>query len=447
MKNKKNFFLLNFLTFFLFFFSIFFFFYGFIYEENAAGAGGFKGDFGNSWITLQTFLNNDIFKAIKTSAASVSDQGKYISSRPPLIWILNKFLNPFTDNKIDFLRSIFLFSLTAPILFYLCLKIKFPNVNKGKLILLSSTILLSPYFRTSSYWGLEENYGIIFILISYLSFNTYLKEKKICFVKYLKLFILTFLSSLCVYLDQKLLIIPLYFFFKIFFSKESNFLKLSTILFYFIFALPYVYLIILWGNIIPTADSLTRGTGVIFHFSHVGFSLTIIGFYLIPFFLFKEESVKYLLKSYLKNNKSLLFLLFTIFYFFISFFYDNYQYIQYSHLGKGIVHKLSVIIFSDLRFQKFFVYVSFFFFYFIVTIFLNRKVNESLIIFYFIFTSIFIHPLQQEYFDPLLLIMFFIFFNFKLTFYYKNIFILYFYHLFFLLIAKSYYLKSLPFIF
>jgi DNA modification methylase len=50
-------------------------------------------------------------------------------------------------------------------------------------------------------------------------------------------------------------------------------------------------------------------------------------------------------------------------------------------LGKGFVHKLSVIIFSDLRFQKFFVYVSFIFFYFIVSIFLNRKVNESLIIF------------------------------------------------------------------
>ena len=447
MKNKKNFLLINIFTFFLFFFSIFFFFYGFVYEENAAGAGGFKGDFSNSWITLQTFLNNDIFTAIKTSAASASEQGKYISSRPPLIWILNKFLNPFTGNKTDFLRSIFLFSLTAPILFYFCLKIKFPNVNKGKLILLSSTILLSPYFRTSSYWGLEENYGIIFTLVSYLSFNTYLNEKKIFFIKYFKLFILTFLSSLCVYLDQKLLIIPLYFFFKIIFSKELNYLKLLTILFYFIFALPYVYLIILWGNVIPTADSLTRGTGVIFHLSHVGFSLTIIGFYLIPLFLFKQESIKYLLNSYIKNYKSLFFLLFIIFYFFISFFFDNYQYVQYSHLGKGFVHKLSVIIFSDLRFQKFFVYVSFIFFYFIVSIFLNRKVNESLIIFYFIFTSIFIHPLQQEYFDPLLLIMFFIFFNFKLSFYYKNIFMLYFYLLFFLFIAKSYYLKSFPFIF
>jgi hypothetical protein len=447
MKNKKNFFFINFFAFTLFLFSIFFFFYGFIYEENAAGAGGFEGDFGNSWITLQTFLNNDIFTAIKTSAASVSDQGKYISSRPPLIWILNKFLNPFTYSKINFLRSIFLFSLVAPFLFYYCLKIKFPHIDRRKLILLSSIILLSPYFRTSSYWGLEENYGIIFTLISYISFDIYLNEKKIFFIKYFKLFILSLLSSLCVYFDQKLLIVPLYFFFKIIFSKDNNFLKLSMILFYFIFSLPFVYLIILWGNVMPTADSLTRGTGVIFNLSHVGFSITMIGFYFIPLFLFKAESIKYLLNSYLKNNKNLLFLLFIIFYFLISFVYDNYQFIQYSHLGKGIIHKLSLIIFSDLRFQKFFVYINFIFFYFIVILFLNRSLNESLIIFYFIFTSIFIHPLQQEYFDPLLLIIFFIFFNYKLKFNYKNIFILYFYFLIFLLIAKSYYSKSFPFIF
>jgi hypothetical protein len=306
MKIKKYFFFINFFTFFLIAFSVFFFIYGFINEENAAGAGGFKGDFANSWITLQTFLDNDIFTAIKTSAASSSDQGKYISSRPPLIWILNKFLNPLTGNKIDYLRSIFLFSLTAPVLFYYCLKIKFPNVDSDKLILLSSILLLSPYFRTSSYWGLEENYGIIFTLISYLYFNEYLKEKKFTFIKYFKLFILTFLSSLCVYFDQKLLIIPLYFFIKIIFSKDFNSLKLSMILFYFIFALPFIYLIILWENIIPTADSLTRGAGTIFHLSHVGFSLTMIGFYLIPIFLFKEKSLKYFINSYLKDNKNLL---------------------------------------------------------------------------------------------------------------------------------------------
>jgi hypothetical protein len=360
---------------------------------------------------------------------------------------VNKFLNPFTDNKINYLRSVFLFSLIAPVLFYYCLKTKFPNVARDKLILLSSIILLSPYFRTSSYWGLEENYGIVFTLISYLSFNEYLKEKKFILLKYFKLFILTLLSSLCVYFDQKLLIIPLYFFVKIIFSKDSSFLKLSTILLYFIFALPFLYLIILWRNIIPTADSLTRGVGEIFHLSHVGFSLTMIGFYLIPFFLFKGKKIKYLLNSYLKDNINLLFLLFIIFFFFLTYSYDNYQNIQYSHLGKGIIHKLSIIIFSDLKLQKLFVYVNFIFFYFIVTLFLNRNLNESLIILYFILTSIFIHPLQQEYFDPLLLIIFFIFFNLKLKFYYKNIFILYFYFLFFLLITKLYYLKSLPFAF
>ena len=65
MKNKKYLNNLQNLSFVLIFISLTFFFYGFVTEENSAGAGGFNGDFGNSWITLQTFLNNDVLSAIK----------------------------------------------------------------------------------------------------------------------------------------------------------------------------------------------------------------------------------------------------------------------------------------------------------------------------------------------------------------------------------------------
>ena len=125
MKNKKNVYLLKNISFFLIFFSLFFFIYGFLNEENSAGAGGFDGDFGNSWITLQTFLNNDLLTAIKTSGVTVFEEKRYISSRPPLIWILNKFINPFTANQTEWIRSIFFLSLIAPVLFYYCLKLKF----------------------------------------------------------------------------------------------------------------------------------------------------------------------------------------------------------------------------------------------------------------------------------------------------------------------------------
>ena len=439
MRNHKKISIDKFLSIFLILFSVIFFFYGFISEENSAGAGGFNGDFSNSWNNLQTFLNNDLLTAINSSGDALDGQRKYISSRPPLIWILNKFLNPFTDNQIDWLRSIFFFSLLAPLLFYYCLKIKFKNTDNYKLILLSSTILLSPYFRTSSYWGLEENYGVVCILITYIFLHIYYKEKKLSFVKFFKLFGLVLSSSLCVYFDQKLVIIPLFIFLKIFFSNEKKILKLILIIFYSILAIPFLYLIVLWKNIIPTGDSLTREIGYNLHFSHLGFSLTIIGFYLIPLFFFKDEGTKNIFFSYFREKNNLKITILFLIYLFLSFFFDDYQNSKYPLLGKGVIHKLSLILFSDILFQKIFVYLNFLLFFFITVLFLNKNLLDSLIIFFFLITSIFVYPLLQEYYDPIVLIIAFTFFSTKLNINYKNIFILYFYLLFFLVSAKIYY--------
>ena len=107
MTNKKKQIYLKIFSIFLIFLLIIFFFYGYIFEENSAGAGGYEGDFSNVWITLQTFLNNDTLTAIKYSGkVFIEEEVKYISSRPPLIYLLNKFFNPFTDSKINYIRKI-----------------------------------------------------------------------------------------------------------------------------------------------------------------------------------------------------------------------------------------------------------------------------------------------------------------------------------------------------
>ena len=109
----------KFFSFILIFLSISSFFFGFIYGENSAGAGTLNNDFQNVWKNLQTFLNNDLNRAIKFTTDV--DRDHYISSRTPLIYILNSLFNPFVETKMDFVRSIFVFSLTIPILFYFCL--------------------------------------------------------------------------------------------------------------------------------------------------------------------------------------------------------------------------------------------------------------------------------------------------------------------------------------
>jgi hypothetical protein len=277
------------------------------------------------------------------------------------------------------------------------------------------------------------------ILISYIFLHIYYKQKKISFIKFFKLFGLALSSSLCVYFDQKLVIIPLLIFLKIFLSSEKKILKLILTFFYSILAIPFLYLIVLWKNIIPTGDSLVREIGFNLYFSHIGFSLTMIGFYLITFFFFKDEDIKNIFFSYFKEKKKFKIIILFLIYLLLSFFFDDYQNSKYPLLGKGIIHKLSLILFSDVLLQKIFVYLNFLIFFFITVLFLNKNLLDSLIIYFFLIISILIYPLLQEYYDPLILILIFTFFSTKLNINYKNIFILYFYLLFFLITAKIYY--------
>ena len=107
---------------------------------------------------------------------------------------------------------------------------------------LSSTILLSPYFRTTAFWGLQENYAFFFLFLTFISMS-FLKEinNELSIKDYAQIIIITFLSSACFYFDQKLIIIPSICFFKIILSNNKIKLKFFTIICYLIFSLPYIY--------------------------------------------------------------------------------------------------------------------------------------------------------------------------------------------------------------
>ena len=158
------------------------FFLGFYFDENSAGAGGLFGDFSLNWGNLQIFLNNDLLTAINYTDGADPDN-VYNSSRPPLVYILHKLFNPFLETQISFRRSVFILSLSGPILFYLCLKQKFKKEDNLLLALIASTIFLSPYFRTSAYWGYTENFTFIAMLLSYYFLHNFLGDKKIIYLK------------------------------------------------------------------------------------------------------------------------------------------------------------------------------------------------------------------------------------------------------------------------
>ena len=258
MEIKNNY---KYLSFILIFLSSFSFFLGFYLDENSAGAGSYLGDWTFLWPNLQLFINNDLYTAI--------NHENFLTNRTPLLYILHASLNPFVDDEIAYRKSVFFISFVVPILFYFCLKQKFKQKDNLLLILITSTIFLSPYFRTSSFWGLEENYGLICLLLTYLFLNFFLENNNEYNYKiYFQLFFLIFFSSLCVYFDQKLIIIPIISFLTIIISKKIIRLKLFTICLYIVFSIPYIYLITLWGGIFPTNLTVSRNLGNLFFLEH-----------------------------------------------------------------------------------------------------------------------------------------------------------------------------------
>ena len=416
------------------------FFLGFYFDENSAGAGGLYGDFSLNWSNLQIFLNNDLITAINYTDGSDPDNF-YQSSRPPLVYILHKLFNPFLGTEISFRRSVFIISLLGPVLFYFCLKQKFKKEDNLLLLLIASLILLSPYYRTSSYWALDENYSFISLLITFLLLNNFLepKEAQEEYKIYFQLLLLTFFSSLCIYFDPKLLIIPIICFFKIITSKKILRLKIFSILFYLIFSLPYIYLIILWDSLIVPTFAEGRGIGSGLFLGNIGYLSTMIAFYLFPLLLFKEKKLIDLIKNFFSYKRSYLFIsLFFIYLFYLLNFYD---FEGQAMIGKGFVHKFSLILFQDYFLQKIFIYFSFFISWIIILIFIDKNIQDSLILLYFFLISIIQSWLLQEYIDPLILIMAFTFFSSQLFIKYKNSIFLYCYLSILLISSNIYYLN------
>ncbi len=430
----------KFFSIFLILLSISSLFIGFIYGENSAGAGGLNGDFSQTWINLQLFLNNDISTALKLT--TTSDSNIYMSSRVPTLYIVNKLFNPFVENKFIFIKSIFVLSLLVPILFYLCLKEKFKNEENLLLILISSIVCLSPYFRTSGFWGAEENYGLICLLASFLFLNKFLTNVQNTLKDYFWLFLTIFFSSITLYFDQKLAVIPLICFLQIMFSEKLYKLKFSCFFLYLLFSLPYIYLINLWGNIIPTGDAIGRGVGRQFHLNHLGYASTIIAFYLLPFLLFKNESFFKLFENFLKIKKN--YYLISLSFIYIIYLITFHDYSSEETLGKGFVHKIAIFVFEKNYFQKIFIYSSFVFSWLIILVYLNKSdLKDKLIIFYFFLLSIFVWPILQEYFDPIIVLMVFTFFSSKLILNYKNSIFLFLYLTILLVSSNIYYYNLL----
>ncbi len=359
-------------------------FLGFYFNEDATG-GAYQDflvhdqistKFGNNF--LETLLN---FDELKTRHSPII----------PIYFSIYKFFDFNNDIvRLFHLPIIFLIIL----LFYNCLIIKFKFINKKIIYLLSFLLILSPTVRALAIWPDSHLYGVLFFLISLYFFLKFQNSKKNRKISYAILNII-FLAVAC-YIRPSFSIFVFYFtwYFLKEFKFSNNFFLIILIncflafpAFYYLF---YLKIMFLTSHAVSNADIFTR-----FNPSNkILIISTIIFFHILPFIYLKFSFFK---KNFLElNYKEFLIILF------ILIICINYFDYEKNFTGGGIFFHISHIFNSNLIF--FIIsYVS------LIIIYILAKFNfNNFFLFILIFLSNPQLTIYHKYYDPLILILFFL---------------------------------------
>ena len=196
IKNKINYFKI-----FIFIIILFSYFIGFFLRENAAGGG--EEFYQLSWPIIQNFKENFII--------TLRNYGSFADYTIPFLHILNAYINPFTDNVYEFQLFNTVASLFIFFIFFLVLRNKFMNLKTVDVLMTSSIFLILPLFRTSAFWGKNENYGWLFLILALYFFSKIkeevLKNEKKPNLNNILFFCLT--STCALYSRQALIFLPI----------------------------------------------------------------------------------------------------------------------------------------------------------------------------------------------------------------------------------------------
>ena len=288
-------------------------------------------------------------------------------------------------------------------LFYHCLKLRFKDIDKFTLQLLSMFIFLSPTFRSLSIWPDSRLPGLIIFVLSIYFFLKFMKnndDKKVFFAFYSALSLI--LSS---YISPNFSLFAIFFY--LFFFKYLSYrsfillLLLSAIL-----SIPMVYYIFILDVNFMTAGR-TPGieqTSIAFSFNISNKILiisSILFFQLIPVIYFLTDSKQFLLFSKKKMIN------FTIF-FAVFIYFFNYQ---ISFTGGGFFYQLSIYMFNNnILFYCIAFYTLFYIYY------ISSLSRTNLILLGILIISNIQNTIYHKYYEPLILIIVLVLFenlNFK----------------------------------
>ena len=364
--------------------------------------GGSKGDYTFHLKFLELF-NNDLIYGIK-----IFGYENFIVRNSPVFYIILSYLDNFISvENIKYLNSIS--SILIAVFFFKCLKLKYKKIEDNKLILLSCIIFISPTIRSLSAWPYPFIWGLLFLVISYYYFLKFLEKKNIKNNKYYSLFFLSISS----YLHINFCIFGIFYIYKFFKFHKFGFEFTKLLIFCLVLSLPAIYFIFFRSGIyfFIGAEGLEVTYKDIFNFSNkIIIISTILLYFIIPIinpaFLFQD------FKKKINYKYTIILLLIFIF----LAYYFNYPYTDF--FGGGVFFKISNLLFGN----------NFLFFIFALISFLVLfTISEGKTDNYLLFLLLILYNLQftiyNKYYDPLLIIMFFLMFEFNLKryfFYSKN---------------------------
>lgn len=315
----------------------------------------------------------------------------------PIMVMLFSLLNSIGLN-LGIIRLLFINILPLLIFIsYKCFEVKFPDISKKIIFLLCCVFFISPILRSTAIWPDSRILGLLFFMISLFFFLKFKRKNKFKYCFYNNFFLI-FAS----YISPNFSIFFIYFIYHYFNFYKFTYKFFSIFVINTIFSIPmFIYIFIMDVNFLtqPVNGDLTGPLSRLNLSNKIFIISTLVFFYLLPIII-NLKIIKMVFNLF--KIKSILITI-LIFLLFLPFF--NYQ-INYT--GGGIFFKLSYFIFEN----QFLFYLLVIFSLLIILIYFKLNINNILLF----LTLIISNPqltIYHKYYDPLLILLYFLVFEFK----------------------------------
>ena len=374
------------------------FFLGYFLRENSAGGG--TEFYKLSWPIIQSLKKDFLY--------TINNYSLFGDGTIPFSHTINAYLNPFSNNVSNFQLSVTIISFVIFIIFAVILKKTFSKTNTLDIFLISSVFLVLPFYRTSAFWGKNENYGWLFLILAIYFFSEVGKNisKNPNKRDILNLIFFCLTSACALYARQALIFFPISYLLYLFYNHANKQIIITSIISYFILAIPGILLILMWGDVYDTSN-LAAGTlyGEWVHHKYILKNIPILlsffGFYLLPILIieFFNSEFKNFFNQYFKS-----FVFALLFFMFLSQM-NILNYLGDYEKAGGAILKINYLI----QKKNFFLLLIFSSIGFSILVrFFKENINNLFTIIPMFILFCFPKLLYQEYVEPLIIIMFFL---------------------------------------